>query len=158
MCIQWIPSHCGVFGNEEADRLSKQGSNKEQPEHPLTYFETKTIIKSTINREWKDEFKNNQHDDIGKLNRAEQVIIFRLRTGHCQLLSHLYRLKISHTNECTCGTDIQTVEHFLKNCPTYTNQRQEVWNEPVELTEMLWGTAANLRRTASYVQQTGLKI
>ena len=28
--LQWIPSHCGVGGNEEADRLSKMGSKLEQ--------------------------------------------------------------------------------------------------------------------------------
>ena len=36
---------------------------------------------------------------IYQLDRTQQVTIFRLRTGHCQLLSHLVRLKISHTDE-----------------------------------------------------------
>ena len=31
--VQWIPSHCGVGGNEEADRLSKMGSKLEQSVH-----------------------------------------------------------------------------------------------------------------------------
>ena len=33
--------------------------------------------------------------------------ILRLRTEHCQLLSHLHRLKISHSDECPCSTSPQ---------------------------------------------------
>ena len=28
--IQWIPAHCGIKGNEHADRLAKQGATMEQ--------------------------------------------------------------------------------------------------------------------------------
>ena len=45
-----------------------------------------------------------EEDSIHQLGRAAQVTIFRLGTGHCQLLSHLHRLKISHSDECPCGT------------------------------------------------------
>ena len=38
----------------------------------------------------------------------DSLTIFRLTTGHCQLLCHLHRLKISHSDECPCGTGLQT--------------------------------------------------
>ena len=41
-----------------------------------------------------------EEDSIHQLDRVEQVTIFRLRTGHCQLLSYLHRLKISHSDKC----------------------------------------------------------
>jgi hypothetical protein len=31
-------SHWGIKGNEEADRLAKEGSHKEQPDVPLEYI------------------------------------------------------------------------------------------------------------------------
>lgn len=55
-------------------------------------------------------------DDIYQLARA-QVIIFRLRTGQCQLFWNLFRLKIFHTDECPCGTDPQMPYHILQSCP-----------------------------------------
>ena len=42
------------------------------------------------------------------MDRAAQVTNFRLRTGHCQLLSHLQRLNISYSDKCPCGTGPQT--------------------------------------------------
>ena len=42
--LQWIPSHCGVGGNEEADWLSKMGSKLEQSAHPMSYSLAKTIL------------------------------------------------------------------------------------------------------------------
>ena len=44
---------------------------------------------------------------------------FRLRTGHCHLLPLLYRLNLSHTNECPCCTGSQTPEYILQDCPIY---------------------------------------
>ena len=38
-----------------------------------------------------------EEDSIHQLDKAAQVTIFRLRTGYCQLLSHLHRLKTSHS-------------------------------------------------------------
>ena len=39
------------------------------------------------------KIKSRDEDSIHQLDRAAQVIIFRLKTGHSQFLSHLHRLK-----------------------------------------------------------------
>ena len=97
LTCQWIPSHCGVGGNEEADQLSKLGSKLEQSAQPMSYSEAKTILRNNFRTEWQQRLDiGTEEDSIHQLNRAAQVTIFRLRTGHCQLLSHLHRLKISH--------------------------------------------------------------
>ena len=156
--LQWVPSHCGLSGNEKADRLSKEASKLEQPENSLDYNEAKTMIKTKMSNRWKKAHETEKEDNLRQLSRYEQVTIFRLRTGHCQLSSHLYKLKLCDTNECQCETSIQTVEHVLQDCPRYTKQRDTIWSEGVDLSTKLWGTAADLRRTAAFVNMTDLKI
>ncbi|XP_052268503.1 uncharacterized protein LOC127869886 [Dreissena polymorpha] len=42
--LQWIPDHCGVAGNKDADQLAKQGAQLEQPPVQVSYTEKVTII------------------------------------------------------------------------------------------------------------------
>ena len=159
LALQWLPSHCGVHGNEEADRLSKEGSMQDQADHPVSYREAKTLIKGCFHSSWKTRLNvSTETDAITCLNRKQQVIIFRLRTGHCRLLSHLYKLKISHTDECPCGTGTQTPEHILQMCPTYDHLRSQFWPERVDLREKLWGPAGCLRQTADFITATTLDV
>ena len=36
LVLQWVPSYCGVYGNEAADRFSKLGSKLDQTDHPIS--------------------------------------------------------------------------------------------------------------------------
>ena len=147
--LQWIPSHVGVRGNEEADRLSKIGSRQEQSAHPMSYREVRCILKNSFRKLWRQRLGTGEEEDsIHQLDRAAQVIIFRLRTGHCQLLSHMFRLKLSDTDQCPCGTGPQTPTHILQSCPSFKALRLQTWPSPVEVQEKLWGPATSLRQTA----------
>ena len=131
--LQWIPSHCGVGGNEEADRLSKMGSKLKQSAHPMSYSEAKTILRNNFRTEWRQRLDiGTEEDSIHQLDRAAQVTIFRLRNGHYRLLSHLHRLKKSHSDECPCDTGPQTPKHILQSCPTFDALRRQTWRSPVD--------------------------
>ncbi|XP_053398058.1 uncharacterized protein LOC128556571 [Mercenaria mercenaria] len=55
--LQWIPAHCGVPGNENADRLAKLGATDNRPQNAITQEEKVTMIKAlTKPRPTKDDY------------------------------------------------------------------------------------------------------
>ena len=152
--LQWIPAHCGISGNEQADGLSKRGSNMEQFNHIVSYQEAKTIVKNKFNT----SCSSSETDAIHQLQRDEQVIIFRLRTGHSRLLSHLYRIGVSHTDECHCKTGLQDTEHILQVCPSLGALRNSTWPESAELEKKLWGSKVDLARTTAFIKKACIKV
>ena len=125
---------------------------------PTSYSEAKTILRNNFRTEWQQRLDIGTEDSIHQLDRAAQVTIFRLRTGHCQLLSHLHRLKISHSDECPNSTGPQTPNHILQSCPTFDDLRRQTWPSPVEAYRKLWGPVETLRQTVDSALLTGLKI
>ena len=158
LVMQWIPAHCDIKGNEEADRLSKEGSKATQEDHPISYSEAKTLLRNCFYSSWRARIGPRDKDETDHLTRRQQTIIFRLRTGHCRLLAHLNRIRIAHTNECPCGTKSQTPEHILQSCPLHDELRQATWPEGEDLQEKLWEAAESLRRTADFIIATKMDV
>ena len=118
--LQWIPSHCGIHGNETADTLAKEGTTYAQNDRSTTYSEVKTIIKAKEQNLFKQNHPHsNRNDPYHLLTRHEQVSIFRLRTGHNRLRNHLFHmLKIGDTDQCRCRTGSQTTKISFSSAQT----------------------------------------
>lgn len=160
LVLQWVPAHIGLYGNEIADKLAKEGSLLEQPVVPLSYSEAKSILRSIQKEEWialNLGYRADQ-DSFNKLDRNHQTIIFRLRTGHCRLNSHTFKLGLVPSANCSCDTVAQTPEHILQTCPRYTNDRKRIWPRDLDLKAKLWGTVEDLKNTAQFILDIKVKL
>ena len=152
VALQWIPAHCGEPGNEKADQLASEGAKAEQPDVPVTYKEKVTIIKS-LNK------PNHTPDAYHKLNRAEQVTMVRLRSGHNRLNSHMFKkYRLVQSPKCPCGVEDQTVEHVLQRCKRHDQERAAMWPQDTTLERKLYGDVDDLRRTTAFIADTGVIV
>ncbi|GFS06917.1 hypothetical protein ElyMa_006557500 [Elysia marginata] len=100
-----------------------------------------------------------KEDAIHKLSRAEQVTIFRLRTGHNRPKHHLFsRFRIRDGPNCPCGANRQDAQYMLQDCPLLDDARLKYWPEPREMNQKLYGSALQLGITAEFIYASDLTI
>ena len=130
--LQWIPGHCNIKGNDEADRLAKLGAKCTQDKESATYGTAKQIIrqkkKEIWMKQWADSDKGRciymlsclrlkNKDYINQVKRDVQVTIFRLRSQHIQLNQHLNKIGIKPDAQCPlCRCPEESVAHHLFEC------------------------------------------
>ncbi|GBN81868.1 hypothetical protein AVEN_231476-1 [Araneus ventricosus] len=110
VCFQWIPSHVGVFGNEEADVLAKEGSAlPSATSGELFTSEIYSIHKAKANSSWKnppthDWYAGNRPglslQSVG--TRSAQTALSRLRSGHIKSLKFIDKEKTFSSCPCSC--------------------------------------------------------
>jgi ribonuclease HI len=66
MVLQWVPSHCGLLGNEKADYLAKLGSHKKQPPNRISFHSAKHISKLQLDLKSKTNGIQNPRRKTGR--------------------------------------------------------------------------------------------
>ena len=122
----------------ETDQLEKEGSKKQQPKSKLSYHEAKTLIRNKRLADFKHRNGGYipQQDSLRLLSRQQHTMIFRLRTGHCRLRSHMKKIDIEESAPCPCDQEAQTTAHVLQSCLSWPLHKERKTTLPTERNSM----------------------
>ncbi|GFS97092.1 uncharacterized protein LOC103524116 [Trichonephila clavipes] len=127
--FQWVPSHCGLWGNERADFLAKKGTGILQNfRSDLTLHSAKLEIKRIFRESFRLTASRVARDKpwstlckkshgIPSSPRAAAVAKFRLLTGHDCLCALLFRFNLVTSPICVlCDTGQDMTAAHLDEC------------------------------------------
>ena len=112
----WVPSHCGIYGNECCDRAAKRGAKQLNTfislDIPLSIEENYSLLQETIWKNHKNESRISKTKPFGRIflncSRTVSNVIFRLK---------LDALKTKYVRDikCPCSEPL-SVNHILLDC------------------------------------------
>ena len=138
--VLWIPGHCGIIGNEKADRLAKAAIFSDQTlECRVGYREYFPILRQSLREYFNQLWSNyNPHTNLKEIkeevgnwdtsrrqNRREEIVLCRLRLGHSRL-THSYIMDREPRPQCSRCRSPLSIKHILIECPEYTRQRTPI--------------------------------
>jgi len=134
IALQWIPGHCQITGNEQADLLAKKGAKitrtyiRETPCHSIK-LHLKQVFRSAYRHELETRLSHKPWtQEISKVTvwpRRRAVAEFRLCVGHDCLGTHLHRIGIHPDPYCTlCSLHEPMDRNHLGHCTVLSNKTE----------------------------------
>lgn len=165
--LLWIPSHCGITGNEKADEAAKSAIEEPKIQIPIPKFDLKSLIKNKINKQWQDQWTQTTENKLRTIKtdttkwkdlekRKDQIIMSRLRIGH-SCITHKHILEHTEPPTCEhCNTQtITSIKHILMDCEQHREQRLK-HKIPNTLTEALSNNIQTAKKVIMYLKDTNM--
>ena len=163
----WVPGHVGIAGNELADTAAKDAVNNGQDVFCVIGDDLKNGLVTAVQQLWKDEWSAVNENKLRALkptvdpwltscrpSRWEEVVLARLRIGHCRL-THGFLMAREEPPFCeTCDTRV-TVSHFLIECVQFRDTRQQIGLSG-DLSVVLGNDPDNVGLLFTFLKETGL--
>ena len=104
----WVPSHCGIYWNERADKLAKQGAMRQLPESSLKIdvHEINSLLEHLMYTNFIPVKR-----EILDCSRYVSNLIYKMRLNS-------WKTKFSQNVACACSQPI-SFEHIFFQCPIF---------------------------------------
>ena len=176
--ISWCPSHCGIPGNERADKLAKEATELErQTPYTVSHSNARRRAKSSILKLWQIEWSSspkvgryaianrikpslNPTPHFKNLKDKREIFgrITQCRTGHSYTGEFRRSFLPLSPDPETCPCDNETLEtrtHILRECPRYTQHRNilRTASRDIAIPEIL-GSKEGIAALAEFLQKS----
>eukprot|EP01059_Diplonema_ambulator_P017982 TRINITY_DN3013_c0_g1_i8.p1 TRINITY_DN3013_c0_g1~~TRINITY_DN3013_c0_g1_i8.p1 ORF type:complete len:936 (-),score=211.40 TRINITY_DN3013_c0_g1_i8:107-2914(-) len=168
--LQYLPSHCGIEGNEKADGVA--GDAVHLLSNSVDLKSAKARLKAWAREAWGKVYRDKppeRHCVVtgavppkypAAMNRRDEVIITRLRVGQTALtrgylqLAGPNRARRSHQLACpACAIFPMDRDHLLRTCPNLVHRAASFYNVDLPLPTLL---VEYPQKVVDYLRLTGL--
>eukprot|EP01059_Diplonema_ambulator_P024801 TRINITY_DN4123_c0_g1_i13.p1 TRINITY_DN4123_c0_g1~~TRINITY_DN4123_c0_g1_i13.p1 ORF type:complete len:584 (+),score=120.04 TRINITY_DN4123_c0_g1_i13:2006-3757(+) len=128
--MRYIPSHCGIAMNEEADMLAARGARLPAAQ-PLSLGAAQNRLRSCAREAFEETWTKTAYNKLcngrkapkrNGMSRKDEETINQLKTGHHHLIKDF--TMAGHRPPCQhCTVTRCTIEHLLLKCPSTAQKR-----------------------------------